>query len=529
MKIVTAAEMRSIDRKTTGKYKIPGMVLMERAGLVLASRIRELSDRKKVVVLAGGGNNGGDGLAAARNLHAWGWHVRVLLMVQEDRLSPDCLAQCRMAVRSGVPVCFRKMISRKDLHGSLVLDALLGTGLNKAVAGPMAGIIDFVNRSGVVVVSADIPSGVSADSGLILGYAVKADYTVTFGLPKIGHVLYPGAEYTGRLFVEDIGFPAELISAPDIMTETVERPDAASLIPERPADSHKGDYGHVLVLAGSRGKTGAALLAARACLRSGAGMVTIGMPETLLDVMQTKVMEEMVLPLPDTGRGTFSERAYDDIVRFLNSKADVLAAGPGITTEPGVVSLIRNLIQSVTAPIVLDADGINCMEGHRDCLRRARAPVVLTPHPGEMQRLLRGSGSRRGKVSGTETIKAEYRKGKMPRADMIAAARSFARATGTCLVLKGSPTVVAESGGRVYINTTGNAGMATAGSGDVLTGIIASLIGQGLNPLESAVFGVYLHGLAGDSAVSLKGMHSLIASDITNCLPDAFLSLSNHA
>jgi hydroxyethylthiazole kinase-like uncharacterized protein yjeF len=521
MKVVTAEEMRTIDRKTIEEYGIPGPVLMERAGESVAGKIRELFDKQKVVVIAGGGNNGGDGIVAARELFNHGWHVELLLFSKEERMSPDNRAQYRIAKRLGVPMEFRTRLSSKDLHAAIAVDALFGTGLSKPVTSPYSDAITFLNRSALTVVAVDIPSGISSDTAQVMGDAVRADYTVTFGLPKAGHLLHPGAEYTWKLFIEDIGFPAELLSSDLLMVDAVERRYAASLIPERPVHSHKGDYGHVLVVAGSRGKTGAPSMAARACLRSGAGMVTLGVPETLTDVFLSKVVEEMVLPLPDAGGGIFSERAYDKIVEFLDGRADVLAMGPGITTDSSVIKLVEKLVTGVTVPMVLDADALNALSGRKDILKKAKAPIVLTPHTGEMARLLRPPEK--------EAVPGLTDKGLLSdiTRDRMTVARTFAKETGACVVLKGAPTIVAEPEGRTFINTTGNAGMATAGSGDVLTGIIAAFLGQGLGPAEAAVLGTYMHGLAGDCAAAGKGMHSMIAGDITDNMPAAFAALGD--
>lgn len=519
MKVVTAEQMRTIDQVTIEKFGIPGAVLMERAGLAVAERVREHFDKKKVIVLAGGGNNGGDGIAAARNLHNWGWHVRVLLMLREDRLSPDCLAQYRMAKHSGVAIEFRKTVTEKDLHGSLVIDALLGTGLNKDVTSFMADVIRFLNAADVKVVAVDIPSGISSDSGQIMGAAVQADHTVTFGLPKIGHILFPGAQYSGKLFIADIGFPEELLSAETLAFETTEKTTAALLVPERPGYSHKGDYGHVLVIAGSPGKTGAALMTARACLRAGAGLATIGVPETLLDVFQSRVTEEMLLPLPATGKGTFSAGAYDQIRDFLDSRADILAIGPGITAEEDSADLVKRLLETATVPMVLDADAINVLGGRKDLLRKVKAPVILTPHAGEMARLLTSMPGRSAKDGENKELRVEIERSR------INLTRATAMETGAYFVLKGAPTIVADPEGRIFINTTGNPGMATAGSGDVLTGILAGLLGQGMHPLDACRLAAFLHGMAGDAAAQTQGMHSLIASDIIESIPQAFLSL----
>ncbi|MBI5848354.1 MAG: NAD(P)H-hydrate dehydratase [Nitrospirae bacterium] len=519
MKVVTAEQMRNIDRLTIERYGIPGTVLMERAGLSLAEKVRLLFDKKKAVVLAGGGNNGGDGIAAARNLHNWGWHVRVLLMLREDRLSPDCLAQYRMAKHSGVAIEFRKGVTEKDLHGALVIDALLGTGINKDVTSYMAEAIRFLNAADVKVVAVDIPSGISSDSGQIMGAAVQADYTVTFGLPKIGHILYPGAQYCGQLAIEDIGFPEELLSVDSLGCETIEKKAASLLVPDRPGNSHKGDYGHILVIAGSRGKTGAALMTAKACLRAGAGLVTLGVPETLLDVFQARVTEEMLLPLPDSGNGTFSSQAFDLIRHFLDTRADVLAIGPGITASDETAGLLKLILETVTVPMVLDADAINLLSGRKDLLKTVKAPVILTPHTGEMARFLAsatGGGHKEKDRNGPEI---EIKR------DRIGLSRTTAMETGAYFVLKGAPTIIADPEGRIFINTTGNPGMATAGAGDVLTGMLAGLLGQGMHPVDACRLAVYLHGLAGDAAAEAQGMHSLIASDIIETIPRAFLSL----
>ncbi|MEJ2684484.1 MAG: NAD(P)H-hydrate dehydratase [Candidatus Sulfobium sp.] len=521
MKVVTASEMRDIDRRTIEEYGIAGPVLMERAGVSVAERVRNLFDKHKVVVIAGGGNNGGDGIVAARELFNHGWHAKVLLFSKEEKLSRDNREQYKTAKRLGVPVEFRTRLTPADLHGAIVVDALFGTGLSKPVTSVFAEVITCLNKSDAKVLSVDIPSGISSDTARVMGEAVKADYTVTFGLPKIGHMLYPGAEFTGRLFVEDIGFPDELLSSVLLRVEAVEKSYAASLVPERPAHSYKGDYGHVLVIAGSRGKTGAPLMAARSCLRSGAGMVTLGVPETLTDVFLSRVLEEMVLPLPDTGGGIFSERSFDAIAGFLDSRADVLAIGPGITTDVNIVNLVERLVTTLTVPMVLDADALNTLSGKSGILKKVKAPIVLTPHTGEMARLLRPAGKVAASAPPERGLLAGI------AGDRLSTAVSFSKETGTCLVLKGAPTIVAGPEGRSFINTTGNAGMATAGSGDVLTGMIAALLGQGLSPVDAAVLGTYMHGLAGDIAASGKGMHSLMAGDIIDNIAAAFSALED--
>lgn len=512
MKVVTAEEMRRIDRETIDSIGIPGHVLMERAGAAVARNIKELYGRRKTIVLAGGGNNGGDGIVVGRELFNSGWNVKILLLIKEDRLSPDCLTQLRIAKKVGLPVEFRTEVTEVDLHGAIAVDALLGTGLNKSIQGPMAEVIGFLNKSGVPVVSVDIPSGISSDTGQVMGIAVRANYTVTFGLPKRGHILYPGAEYTGRLIIENIGFPQELLSSDELTVEIPEVDWLRSLIPQRARYSHKGDYGHVLIVAGSKGKTGAAIMAAKACMRTGAGLVTIGVPETLMDVFQMRVTEEMTLPLPDRGDGTLSSKACSKILDFLSGKADVLCIGPGSGVSEDTERLMAEILRPLNKPAVIDADAINSISDHRS-LKECKASLIFTPHPGEMSRLV--------SKAGLKTDIADIEK------DRIEATRSFSRETGVNLVLKGVPTVIANPDGRTMVNPTGNPGMATAGTGDVLTGMIGAFIGQGLNPFEAATLGVYLHGLSGDIAAESKGKHSLIASDIIEAIPEAFKRLAS--
>jgi NAD(P)H-hydrate epimerase len=496
--------MRGIDQRAIEGYGIPGMVLMERAGLAVARTIRELYSERKVIVLSGTGNNGGDGVVAARELWNSGRKVRVLVTGGKEALSPDMKAQCGIAGNMGIPVEFSARLSDRDLHGALLVDAVFGTGLSKPVSGAIAGTFRLINESPAPVLSVDIPSGVSADTGEVLGEAVTADTTVTFGAPKRGHLLHPGAARTGRLLVEDIGFPGELFR--DIKCTLLEKAQVAQLVPPRPRYSHKGHYGHVLLVAGSRGKTGAALMAARACLRAGAGLLTLGVPGSLAGAFQGRVTEEMTLPLPDTSGGGFSSKALDEILGFLDERGDVLALGPGLGRDSDTARLVRGLVASSAAPMLIDADGLNALAGHPDIFRKARAPVVLTPHAGEFSRL---TGLGRHEIE----------------ADRIETALAFANKAGVYLILKGAPTVIAEPGGEAFVNSTGNPGLAKAGTGDILTGMVAAFIAQGMSPLEAALLGVYMHGLAGDLAASVKTEYSVLASDVAEAVPLAFMRL----
>ncbi|MDO8281166.1 MAG: NAD(P)H-hydrate dehydratase [Thermodesulfovibrionia bacterium] len=510
IKVATAHEMMEIDRAAINRYGIAGIELMERAGLACVDKINQMYSYETAYVLCGGGNNGGDGFVIARILNGEGRNVKAFLAVPASKLKGDAKTNYIRAKKAGVQIFpISKFLTSHSSHitrHNLIIDALFGTGLSKEIKSPLSGVINKVNSLSSPVLSVDIPSGISSDTGQIMGCAVKADHTVTFGLPKRGHLLYPGAEYTGRLSIADIGFPQKLLTSSKIKANLIQKADALSLMPQRPKDSHKGTYGHVLIIAGSRGKTGAALMTAKACLRTGAGLVTIGIPDSLVDTFQARVTEEMILPLPDKGNGTLSSAAVPVILKFLEKRGTVLAIGPGISNDKEISALVCELIIRSHVPIVIDADGLNAIAGKTSILKRSGAPVILTPHSGEMARLLN-------------------RKAEKLKEDRINTAISFAKKTKAYLVLKGAPTVIAAPSGDAFINSTGNPGMSTAGAGDVLTGMISAFLAQGLNPQKASILGVYMHGNAGDIAAEKKGEHSLIASDIIKAIPSAFRSI----
>lgn len=521
LKVAGSTEMQRIDRTTIEKYGIAGIVLMERAGISVVNRINEFFPGNKVVVLCGGGNNGGDGFVIARELHNRGRGVEVYLSAKPSALKGDAKINYQAAKKSGVPIAaidkFLSSSPARNLHDCLIVDALLGTGLNKDVRGAISRVINKVNRVSLPVISVDIPSGISSDTGRITGCAIKASCTVTFGLPKRGHYLYPGADYTGRLFIEDIGFPKKLLESEKHNVGVVRKDDIISLLPLRPRHSHKGTYGHVLIVGGSRGKTGAALMAAKACLRAGAGLVTIGAPESLVNVFQSRVTEEMVLPLPDKGNGTVSYEAISTILEFIKKKANVIAIGPGLSSDEDITKIVCRLITESKVPLVIDADGINAIAGKTGVLKKGGSPVILTPHPGEMARLLQQDAKYKTRSPGMIRTIIENNR--------IETAIEFAKKTRACLVLKGAPTVTASPDGNAVLNSTGNPGMATAGTGDVLTGMIAALLARKLTPVNAAVMGVYLHGHAGDLVADKKGEGPLIASDIIKSIPVVFKSI----
>ena len=510
IKVATAKEMQYIDRTTITKFGIAGAVLMERAGLAVVDKINALYPDKRVAVLCGNGNNGGDGFVIARELHNQGRIVELFMTSPSSKLRGDAKTNYTIAKKFGVPVfpADKFLRTRFSAH-YLIVDALLGTGLSKTVRGPLSDIIKKTNRLSCPVMAVDLPSGISSDTGRVMGTAMKADVTVTFGLPKRGHLIYPGAEYTGQLCIEDIGFPRSLLDSEKIRINVFRSDDIKSLLPSRPKASHKGTYGHVLLVAGSRGKTGAALMAAKACLKAGAGLVTIGSPETVVTSLQSRVTEEMILPLDDKGNGTLSFKAADSIMKFLTARGNVLVIGPGLSVDEEIKKLLTEVVTHAHVPIVIDADGLNAISGKTGIIRKCKTPVILTPHPGEMSRL-------EGIESGDGTVSQ----------DRITRALSLAGKTKAYVVLKGVPTVTATPDGEACINSSGNPGMATAGSGDVLTGIISAFLAQGLSPADASALGVYIHGYAGDIVADKKGQRSMVASDIIHELPRVFRSIN---
>ncbi len=384
-------------------------------------------------------------------------------------------------------------------QADIVVDAILGTGLTEAVRGIYKHVIESLNKSGKPIIAVDIPSGLSADTGMVLGSSIQADVTVTFAIPKLGVILYPAAEAVGELEIVDIGMPKTLIERSAIHVHVLDTASMQRSFHKRPPNTHKGTYGHVLVIAGSPGKAGAALMAGRAALRTGAGLVTLAVPENLRVPLEIPTLEVMTAALPETGQGTISIDAYDDILALAQEKR-VVALGPGLSTHPSTVELVFRLIQTLEIPLVIDADGLNAVAQRPDVLLEAKAPVILTPHPGEMARLLPHPPIQN---------------------DRLQAARQMVQRYHCFLALKGARTILAAPDGKIFINPTGNPGMATAGAGDVLTGVIAGLIAQNIIPVEAMKAGVFLHGLAGDLMAREKGEYGLVAGDILEAIPYA--------
>jgi ADP-dependent NAD(P)H-hydrate dehydratase / NAD(P)H-hydrate epimerase len=511
MKVVSGDTMQLMDRRTMAEFAVAGLTLMENAGRGCAEMIDAEFGRgpgSRAVVLAGKGNNGGDGYVIARLLQERGWHVTVFVLAARDEISGD--ARTNLDLLTHDP---HFCPAQKDLaphrallgEADVIVDALLGTGLKSVVKGPLAAAIAAVNASGRPVVAVDIPSGVDANSGRVLGTAVRADHTVSFALAKLGHVLFPGALHAGRLHLVDIGIPAAVVAEAETIL-FLDADEVRPLVRVRERTAHKGEFGHCLIVAGSTGKTGAAAMAANSAVRCGAGLVTLAVPASLNAILEMKTTEAMTLPIPDEGRGRFTDDARMDIVRELAGK-DALAIGPGISRNLQTARLVRELVTEAPLPLVVDADGLNALAEDPAVLMRNRSSVVvLTPHPGEMARL---AGMTVGEVE----------------ADRIGIARRFAGENGVYLVLKGARTVIAAPDGRIALNGSGNPGMASGGMGDVLTGILAALLGQGYEPFTACCLGVFLHGHAADLVADEKGEIGMSAVDVQERLPYALREL----
>jgi len=515
MKVVTPVEMRGLDERAIRRYRVPALTLMENAGQAVADQAAAMAyavpGAAAVCVVCGKGNNGGDGLVAARLLRQRGVDVSVFLLGRIAELKGPARTCCDRLRKSGQKV--HQITGAQGIaalaaacRGSgLVIDAIFGTGFRGAPDRTASAAIAAINNSGVAVLAVDIPSGINGETGAAAGVAIAARCTVTMGLAKTGMFFHPGRAAAGELIVADIGFPERSIAEHSFAAETQEAADVRALLPRRAPDAYKGGCGAVFLLAGSLGFTGAAALAAQAAITSGAGLVYLGIPESLNDVMAVKLTEVITKPLPETRTRTTSIHALER-VRAIISKADALALGPGISTHPETVELVQQLLPQLPVPAVIDADGLTALAQKTEVLAGAKVPLVLTPHYGEMARLLQ-----------LDVLAV--------KADPLAVAREAAARLKQVVVLKGAPTVVAEPAGRAWINTTGNAGMATAGSGDVLTGLIAGLMAQGLRPVAAARLGVFLHGLSGDLAVAARTEYCLLAGDLIAWLPQAYQHL----
>lgn len=516
MKIVTVAEMKNLEKAAIEEYGVPGIVLMENAGVEVVKQIESILGclhNKKISVFAGTGNNGGDGYVVARHLHNQGAKVKVFVIGSRENVIGDALTNLQIITNMGIDIL--EVMNQHDwdkvkiaiTFTDCLVDALLGTGFAGQLRENMAQAVECMNKMNKMIIAIDIPTGVDGDTGQIKSVAVKASYTVTFALPKQGLLLYPGASYAGELYVADIGVPRLLLQDTGIQQNLITSRDAGEMLGKRQPDVHKGSCGKVLVVAGSKGLTGAAALAAGAALRSGAGTVTLGIAESLHDIMEMKVTEVMTSPLAEVLPGFLGSESLCEIHR-LALQNDVVAIGPGLGRHEETIALVHQVIAGIEKPLVIDADALYALIDHTSLLAEAKSVPILTPHPGEMARLV---GLTADEVN----------------EDRVYIARQAALEWGSIIILKGARTVVAFPDGEVYINSSGNAGMATGGAGDVLTGIIAGFIGQGLSSHEAALAGVYIHGLAGD-IVAKNGMVGMIASDIMKALPAAIFAVQEN-
>lgn len=495
--VVTGQEMKEYDGKTISEIGIPSLVLMERAALeTVRALLKEKKNPETALVLAGTGNNGGDGLAVGRMLAGYGVQVTFLLVGNQQKLSEETTLQRDILLNLG----FSIQSKLEDQEYDIVIDALFGIGLSRAIEGEYCGLIEKVNRmhqAGTFVCSVDIPSGICADTGKVMGCAVKADLTAAFAFAKRGELLYPGKEYVGKLVVCDIGIPRALTDRQKPGAFTYEKKDVLKMLPVRESWGNKGTFGKVLLIAGSYDMCGACILAGSSIFRTGAGMVKILSPECNREILQSTLPEAMLY--------SYQDMPEEEQIRKSVEWADVIVAGPGIGTGRAAYGLIRQCLEESSLPMVLDADALNLIGSSRELAEllkhREKKNIVLTPHPGEMVRLL-----------GTDM--GDYQN------DRMGLIRDALQEYGCVLAAKDAATIVAGTGeNELYVNTSGNDGMAVAGSGDVLAGIIGALIAQKMPCFEAASLGVFLHGLAGDSACEHKGRYGMTAVDIVDQLP----------
>ncbi len=508
MLLTDAKTMQELDRKTIEDLGIPGIVLMENAGRGCTEiLLKEFSPglEQGCLVVAGPGNNGGDGFVIARHLSQKGLSVRVICLCSLERFRGDALANLNIC--QGLDISILECADETSLQANqllfdksgVIVDAIFGTGLSRNVEGHFARAVDMINDSSAGVLAVDIASGLSSDTGKVLGCAVKADCTATMAMAKIGHVNWPGRLYTGRLHVVDIGIPASFVSGAQIHAEYFQEEEFSACFKVRPPDGHKGTFGHVLILGGSRGKTGAVCLAARAALRSGAGLVTVAAPRSSQFIIAGKLTEAMTEGLPETPVGEPSYHA-SEILEELYERKRAVCIGPGLGLSREAEIFCQEVIARCPLPLVIDADALTAVAGAQEVMRKGTAPRVLTPHPGEMARLL--------DVSVGEV-----------QEDRIGAARKLAQDNGVFVVLKGYSTVICSPSGKVAINSTGNAGMGSGGMGDCLTGIIGALLAQDYSAWDAARAGVYAHGKAADLLAKTTGPFGYFAGEVADWLP----------
>jgi yjeF C-terminal region, hydroxyethylthiazole kinase-related/yjeF N-terminal region len=516
MKLLYAEQMKDIDRQASENYLIPSLLLMENAGLQVLDTVNSIIGhlpRARVTILSGKGNNGGDGLVLGRHLINAGAAVDIFLLGDSGHLTHDAQVNYLILEKMKASVYPLKREQNFDrlvtnlLSSDLIVDAIYGIGFRGSLNDFETRVAEMVNLSKVPVLAVDIASGVEANTGMVHGSAIKADYTVTFARPKLGQYLEPGQSYSGKLIIAAISIPVPLLEHEGLKLNLIDQEMVSQFIKPRQAESHKGSYGHVLVTGGSTGMTGAVIMASCAALRSGAGLVTAALPESLVPILEASSLEVMSRPLSETREGGIAGDALSALKNLLET-VSVCAIGPGMSRYPEANAVIRFVLENSRVPVLVDADGLNALAGDVEIFKNLQVPVVITPHPGEMSRL---TGLTVGEI----------------QSNRLEIAHKYAADWGITVVLKGNKTVVAGPSGDIFINTSGNPGMATAGSGDVLSGIIVGLVAQGLNPQQAAVAGVYIHGCCGDKAAATGGERGLIAGDLIDQLPYVLKELEN--
>src|SRR5262245_33669555 len=511
--VFTGEEMRRLDQRAIQELGIPGATLMENAGRgaarVIVESLPDLGVGAHVAIVCGRGGNGGDGFVVARLLAEQGVHVSVWLATPPDEVRGDAAGKLEALAAAGIPpaqVTGDPAVAAALGRANLVVDALLGTGSRGAPEATVARLIELINAAGRPIVALDIPSGLPADGGAPPGPVVRASLTATFAGLKRGLVVPPGLDYAGKVSVVDIGIPPDELRR-GVTTFLLDAKDVASHLAPRARTAHKGTYGHLLIIAGSLGKTGAAALAARAAMRSGAGLVTVATAASQQPVVAGLLLEAMTEALPETGSHSVSLKALDTLSELAAAR-NAVAIGPGLGLDAETQALVRELTRTLARPMILDADALTAVAGHLAVLDGAAGPRCLTPHPGEMARLL-----------GTTVADVER--------DRLEVARRLAVARNVSVVLKGAASVIAVPSGEVYINPTGNPGLASGGTGDVLTGMVGAFLARGLPPPAALHCAVYLHGRAGDLAAARVGQEALIASDVIDALAQALVGLQS--
>jgi NAD(P)H-hydrate epimerase len=513
MQVLTAASMREADRRTIEEIGIPGSVLMESAGRAVVSvmreRIGDLASRS-IAVVCGKGNNGGDGLVVLRTLLTLGYRAQAFVLAPFESLSKDAIDNLQSALKLGLPV---ESIPTEEAWAlavpriascDVLVDAIFGTGLGEAPHGLPQRVIQDLDSLDAFRVAVDVPSGLSSDSGRVPGAAIHAHLTVALAAPKVCHFIPPACLHCGEVAVVEIGIPPRFLRGGAPTLETIDPETLGKLLGRRDPASHKGSYGHLLIVAGSVRKTGAAVMAAEAALRSGVGLVTVASAKSAIPMMAPRLPEAMWEPLPETASGAIAFEAHSQLAALMEGRT-ALALGPGLSLDAETTRLVGSLVAGARLPTIVDADGLNAMARCRVKTLPHRE-IALTPHPGEAARLLHSTASE-------------------IQADRLEAARRLAAATSAFVLLKGYRTLISDPQGNLHVNLTGNAGMATGGTGDVLTGVLGGLIAQGLPIQDALLLGAHAHGLAGDLAAAELGEASLIATDLVRKLPDAFRKL----